>query len=244
MPCGHQGERRCCFHRAWPPAGPMDLASPSAPRGNTSSLGTDFAQFVSSFIGAPVAILCYSCGDAQTVAECTDCGQRFCPSCISTCGRCRSHQCETCSFEHDLLCPGRPRSSSRRLCASTSVLALCDSPSPDDQCLGSTLSLFWPHFCPPWPCRGRCRVTHEDGWPCGYPCDLPKNHLTACMCARHSPPEIDPICLPCLPGLSGLLESAGPMSGPPVAEYRHWGGADFFARLSSENVLQRAPPGP
>ena len=62
---------------------------------------------------------------------------------------------------------------------------------------GSTLVLLCPHFCSPWPCRGRCRVLHEDGWPCGYPCDLPKNHRTECMCVMHSPPEVDPVCMPC-----------------------------------------------
>ena len=62
---------------------------------------------------------------------------------------------------------------------------------------GRLLVLLRPHFCPPWPCRGRCRVLHEDGWPCSYPCDLPKNHAFGCMCVMHSPPEVDPVCMPC-----------------------------------------------
>ena len=80
---------------------------------------------------------------------------------------------------------------------SSASAAAAGLPSPDGQCLGSTLVLLRPHFCPPWPCRGRCRVLHEDGWPCGYPCDLPKNHRTECMCVMHSPPEVDPVCMPC-----------------------------------------------
>ena len=80
---------------------------------------------------------------------------------------------------------------------SSASAAAAGLPSPNGQCLGSTLVLLRPHFCPPWPCRGRCRVLHEDGWPCGYPCDLPKNHSTECMCVMHSPPEVDPVCMPC-----------------------------------------------